>query len=57
MKISCYNSFASGANLTQQTSFLADAGFDAFELVGMHNELTELLPEIKSIISKELPFL
>ena len=52
MKISCYNTFASGANLTQQTSFLADAGFDAFELVGMHNELTELLPEIKSIISK-----
>ena len=51
MKISCFNNFASGANLTQQTSFLADAGFDAFEMVGMSTEIAELLPEIKSIIS------
>ena len=39
MKISCFNNFASGVNLTQQTSFLADAGFDAFEMVGMSTEI------------------
>ena len=51
MKISCYSNFASGDNLTQQTSFLADSGFDGFEMVGISTEIAEMLPEIKRIIS------
>ena len=46
MKISCYSNFASGDNLTQQTSFLADSGFDGVEMVGISTEIAEMLPEI-----------
>ncbi len=35
MKISCFSDFAAGDTLTQRAEYLAQAGFDALEFVGM----------------------
>ena len=51
MRISCFTTHADGETLTQQAAFLADAGFDAFELVVTPVELAEMLPEIQTILS------
>ena len=52
MRISCFTTLAHGETLTQQAAFLADAGFDAFELVVTPVELAEMLPEIQTILSR-----
>ncbi|MBV7337228.1 sugar phosphate isomerase/epimerase [Chloroflexi bacterium TSY] len=51
MKISCFSNLANGKTLTDKATFLADAGYDAFELVTTPDELAASLPEIKAIIA------
>ena len=49
MKISCFSTLAPGDTLTAQANFLADAGFDAMELVATPEDLARQMPEIQTI--------
>lgn len=51
MQISCFANFARGETLADRAGFLAEAGFDALELVATPAELRGMMPEARQILA------